>query len=76
MPINASQPPKKAEPAEPRPLTGLERDDHEPTQAMSHDTTRVCFPQVSSLPRTPSKILTQTQRRSPTHSHTNATTTK
>lgn len=59
------------------PLAGLERDYLEPTQAVgSPEIDRVCFPQVSSLPRTPSKDLTQAQRRSPPHSHTDATTTK
>ena len=77
MLTNESKRPKGPKPSERRPLAGLERDDREPTQAVgSPEIDGVCFPQVSSLPRTPSKDLTQTQRRSPPHSHTDATTTK
>lgn len=74
---NASDRLNSAKPTEGTPLAGLGRDELEPTQAVGSPVIdRVCFPQVSSLPRTPSKDLTQAQRRSPPHSHTDATTTK
>ena len=77
MLTNASKRPTGAKPSERRPLAGTERDDLEPTQAVGGpEIDGVCFPQVSSLPRTPSQDLTQAQRRSPPHSHTDATTTK
>ena len=73
---NASDRLNSAKPTKGNPLAGLERDDLEPTQAVgSPEIDRVCFPQVSSLPRTPSKDPTEAQRRSPPHSHTDAITT-
>ena len=74
MLANASNTLSIAAPAETRPLAARRNDDLDPTLASGTPETGAQF--LSLPPGPPSKDQAQSERRSPPHSHTDATTRK